>query len=181
MTCIVGLASEGKVIIGGDSAGVSGYSLQVRADEKVFENGDFLFGFTTSFRMGQILRYSFEPPKRYAEEDVMAYMATDFIEGVRKALSKGGFASKKDDVERGGTFLVGHAGRLFRIEGDFQVGETINGYDACGCGEDIARGALHVTRGIMNDSTLRVRYALEAAADHSAAVCGPFKIMEGKK
>ena len=58
MTCIVGLVHEGVVYIGGDSAGVGGMSLTVRADEKVFQNGEFLMGFTTSFRMGQLLRYS---------------------------------------------------------------------------------------------------------------------------
>ena len=48
--------------IGGDRAGVAGLSLTVRADEKVFQNGEFLMGFTTSFRMGQLLRYSLKPP-----------------------------------------------------------------------------------------------------------------------
>ena len=40
MTCIVGLVHEGVVYIGGDSAGVGGMSLTVRADEKVFQNGN---------------------------------------------------------------------------------------------------------------------------------------------
>ena len=42
MTCIVGLVEKGNVYIGGDSAGVGGYSLTVRADRKVFRNGDFV-------------------------------------------------------------------------------------------------------------------------------------------
>jgi hypothetical protein len=36
MTAIVGLVQAGSVYIGGDSAGVSGMSLTVRADAKVF-------------------------------------------------------------------------------------------------------------------------------------------------
>lgn len=51
MTCIVGLEHNGRVYIGADSAGVSGWDLTVRADKKVFRNGSFLFGFTDSFRM----------------------------------------------------------------------------------------------------------------------------------
>ena len=39
MTCIVGIADGAKVWIGGDSAGVAGWSLTVRADEKVFAVG----------------------------------------------------------------------------------------------------------------------------------------------
>ena len=38
MTCIVGLVHEGVVYIGGDSAGVGGMSLTVRADEKVLNS-----------------------------------------------------------------------------------------------------------------------------------------------
>jgi hypothetical protein len=52
VTAIVGLVHEGTVYIGGDSAGVSGYSMTVRADAKVFTVGPYLLGFTTSFRMG---------------------------------------------------------------------------------------------------------------------------------
>ena len=68
MTCIVGLVHEGVVYIGGDSAGVAGLSLVVRADEKVLRNGDFLMGFTTSFRMGQLLRYKLDPPRRHPDD-----------------------------------------------------------------------------------------------------------------
>jgi len=34
MTAIAGIIENGSVWIGGDSAGVSGYSLDIRADEK---------------------------------------------------------------------------------------------------------------------------------------------------
>lgn len=52
MTCIVGYAVDGNVYMGGDSAGVGeGYSLQIRAEEKVFLKGSMIFGFTTSFRI----------------------------------------------------------------------------------------------------------------------------------
>ena len=37
MTCIAAIAEKGKVYIGGDSAGVAGLDLTIRADEKVFK------------------------------------------------------------------------------------------------------------------------------------------------
>ena len=40
----------------------------VEKDEKVFQNGDFLISFTSSFRMGQLLRYAFEPPEYRADK-----------------------------------------------------------------------------------------------------------------
>ena len=51
MTCIVGLLHNKTIYIGGDSAGSNSSDLRVRKDTKVFENGPFLMGFTTSFRI----------------------------------------------------------------------------------------------------------------------------------
>lgn len=83
MTCIVGMVEGGRVWIGGDSAGVAELELTVRADEKVFTNGPYVFGFTSSFRMGQLLRYKLKPPKPPRFGDLMAFMVNDFIEAVR--------------------------------------------------------------------------------------------------
>jgi 20S proteasome alpha/beta subunit len=44
VTCIVGIAQDNQVTIGGDSAGVGGYSLQLRADTKVFRTGNYVMG-----------------------------------------------------------------------------------------------------------------------------------------
>lgn len=175
MTCIVGIVDGKDVYIGGDSAGVAGLSLTVRADRKVFRNGDFLFGFTSSFRMGQLLAHSFTPPKRYSDDDVDKYMVTTFIDGVRACLKTGGFAEKSNEAEQGGTFLVGYQGRLFKIESDYQVGFTDDGYDACGCGEQIALGNLFATKPFMKPID-RVMMALAAAEQHSAGVRGPFHV-----
>lgn len=179
MTCIVGLIHDGTVYIGGDSAGIAGYSLTVRADEKVFANGPFLMGFTTSFRMGQLLRYKLTPPTHpYVEPgqlmDVPKYMVTCFIDAVRECLKAGGYAEKLNEQESGGKFLVGYSGRLFIIDSDYQVGESLDGYAAVGCGADIALGALHATMTV--EPRTRVMRALAAAERHSAGVRGPFVI-----
>ena len=59
MTCIVGLVDNGKIYMGGDSAGVSNLDIRIRADQKVFKTGEFIMGFTSSFRMGDLLKYDF--------------------------------------------------------------------------------------------------------------------------
>ena len=175
MTCIVGLVHEGKVYIGGDSAGVDQcLGLTRRADKKVFRNGDFLFGFTSSFRMGQLLQHAFVPPKPYSGQDVYAFMVTAFVDAVRQCLKNGGYASRRDEVEEGGNFLVGYSGRVFSIEGDYQVGEPMCGYAACGCGESIALGSLFTSAG--QQPVDRVNLALAAAEHFSAGVCGPFNV-----
>lgn len=172
MTCIVGLVSDGKVFIGGDSAGVANLSLTIRADAKVFKNGDYVMGFCGSFRMGQLLRHSFSPPKRHPDTDLEKFMVTDFVNAVRGCLKDGGVAESYNDAEKGGFFLVGYAGRLFQIQSDYQVGESVDGYDAIGCGEDIAKGTLFATEKLKPAD--RTRVALEAAERFSAGVRGPF-------
>lgn len=175
MTCIAGIAEGGKVWMGGDSAGVGGWDLTVRADQKVFVNGPFLLGFTSSFRMGQLLRYALTPPKVY-DKDLMTFMCTDFINDVRTCLKNGGYATKENEQETGGIFLVGFMGRLFRVDNDYQVGEASSGYDAVGCGESYAKGALYATRAGMA-SEERLSLALSAAAEHSAGVRPPFLVL----
>jgi len=172
MTCIVGLVHGAKVYIGGDSAGVGGYSLTVRADRKVFRNGDFVMGFTTSFRMGQLLRHALVPPKRYPDADIDKFMVTDFVNAVRDCLKSGGYAERHNEAEHGGVFLVGYAGRLFRIDRDYQVGEAADGFDAVGCGHELAQGAMYANR--TGEPLERLRVALEAAERFSAGVRGPF-------
>jgi hypothetical protein len=164
------------VYIGGDSAGVDGaLGLSVRSDSKVFINDGFLFGFTSSFRMGQVLRYAFTPPKRYGEQDIMEFMVTQFVDAVRQAFKDAGIAHKTDEVETCGQFLVGYAGRLFNIWDDYQVGEAACGYDAVGCGGNVALGALYA--GLRATPEDRIREALQAAEVHSAGVRGPFTVL----
>ncbi|GAB5505802.1 MAG: hypothetical protein Rhirs2KO_09650 [Rhizobiaceae bacterium] len=172
MTCIVGLVENGAVYIGGDSAGVSDSYLTVRADRKVFRNSDFIMGFTSSFRMGQLLHRAFSPPQRHPDTDVEKFMVTEFVDAVRQCLKDGGYAEKHNEAERGGTFLVGYQGRLFRIDSDYQVGEAADAFDAVGCGHAIAQGALYANpAGRPLD---RLKIALEAAERFSSGVRGPF-------
>lgn len=176
MTCIVGVRHDGKVYIGGDSAGVGGYDLHIRSDQKVFTNGKFVMGFTSSFRMGQLLQYALNPPFHNPEVDLYRYMVTDFVNAVRDCLKTGGYARKDKEEEGGGTFLVGTEGRLFRIEEDYQVAEVPEGYDSVGCGFAYALGVLY-TQMCYTDPTGRIHLALEAAERYSAGVRGPFHIV----
>ena len=175
MTCIVGLVENGKVYMGADSAGVSGLDICIRADEKVFINNNFLMGFTTSFRMGQLLRYAFVPPKRFPGDDIDRFMVTKFIDGVRKCLKDGGFATKEKEAEEGGIFLVGYEGNLFYVGSDYQIGRNVYGYDAVGCGEKYALGSLYASKGNPRE---RIRGALMAAQQFSGGVLEPFHIIE---
>lgn len=173
MTVIVGLVNDGRVHLGADSAGVAGYTLTVRADPKLFRTGPYVMGFTTSFRMGQLLNYAFQPPKPDGK-DLFRFMVTTWTDALRTCLKDGGWARKSADQEEGGTFLVGVHGRLFSIESDYQVAEALTPYAAVGCGQDLALGALHATQHSAMKPRQRLTTALAAAAHHSAGVAEPF-------
>ncbi|GJD58678.1 hypothetical protein [Methylobacterium dankookense] len=180
MTCIVGLEHEGRVYIGGDSAGVdSRYALTVRADEKVFARDGVVMGFTSSFRMGQLLHYALVLPRQAEGQDDMEFMVTTFMDAVRTCLKAGGYTKVENAVEEGGTFLIGRKGRLYTIQDDFQVARASLRFDAVGCGDLIALGALWAnekSEGIHTPEG-RVQHALMAAEQMSAGVRGPFKIV----
>lgn len=174
MTCIVGFVEGNTVWMGGDSAGVAGFDLTVRADQKVFRNGPMIFGFTTSFRMGQLLRHALTIPDHDPRIEIEKWMSTVFVNAVRECLKTNGWASKVNEQEQGGHFLVGYKGRLFKVESDYQVGIPLDGYDATGCGEMIARGALFATAHLRGHE--RIRVALSAAERCSAGVRAPFHV-----
>lgn len=183
MTCVVGIEHEGDVYIGADSAGVEEYSLAIcgRADEKVFlsESGEFIMGFAGSFRIGQLLRYALTEPEQSVKKDDMAYMVTDFVDAVRTMQKEKGSMSKTDELEaHDAAFLVGYKGKLYCIESDFQVGRPIEGYAAIGCGGQIALGAMYATRTSNMTPEERIELALEAAAEYSAGVRGPFLVLK---
>lgn len=182
MTCIVGFVDKTKkeIIIGGDSAGVGGrYDIRLRKDPKVFIRGPFIMGFTTSFRMGQLLmsdeRFTVRPQKKY--ESDYEYMVSAFVPAVQKLFSDGGFLEEENKVKSGGTFLVGYKDNLYCIESDFQVAVHHDNFNACGCGEDYALGSLYTTQ---NNETMtgeeKVTKALETAEYLSAGVRSPFMI-----
>ncbi len=183
MTCIVALKDkDGKTVwIAGDSAGVAGLSIRAREDRKVFLKQDLLgnhfgFGFTSSFRMGQLLQHKLTIPVLREGADVHAYMTTAFVEEVRTCLKAGGYAEINNNRERGGCFIVAVKGRIFEIESDFQVAESIHPYAAVGCGEDLALGSLYSSD--IAEPEVRLTVALQAAATFSAGVREPFHTIQ---
>lgn len=93
MTCIVGFENNGKVTIAGDSCASNGHTGGPLNYQKVFKNGDFIIGGTTSFRLLDILRYTFKPPEQKASESDDVYMRTSFIESFRNCVKNSGIVT----------------------------------------------------------------------------------------
>ena len=173
MTAIAAVVTKtGAIWIGGDSAGVRSLELEIRKDPKVFKKGKFIFGFTTSFRMGNILHYKFKIPEHPKGISVDRYMNTVFIDAVKECFIENDYGSK----DHGGEFIVGYKERLFIIGGDFQVGMPLKRYTATGCGHDICKGSLHATEALDLGADVRIKMALKAAEEFSGGVRKPFVI-----
>jgi len=180
MTCIIGyIDRKGKAIyMGSDSAGTSGSTIRIHKDPKVFIRDPFIIGFTSSFRMGQLLmsdeRFNIRIQKE--KESDYDYMISAFIPAIQKLFETGGFLTKKNDEFFGGVFLVGYKDNLYYVDSDFQIAEFYEDHAACGCGENYALGSLYSTRKEKTED--QIREALECAEHYSSGVRGPFNIIK---
>ncbi len=177
MTAIAGIVEDGKIWLGGDAAGTGGYRSQLRADPKVFVKGEFAFGYTGSFRMGQLIEYEFSAPVPREGEAGMAYMVRRFVPAIKSTFAAGGFHDGENGRVFYGGFLVGYRGQLYEVHGDYQVARITQSYMACGSGHDLALGSLHSTEQFQLKPRERLEMALSAAAEFNAAVRGPFSIV----
>lgn len=179
MTCIVGIIDKenNRVWIGGDSAASSTCEVSIRRDPKVFKNGEFVFGCSGSYRMIQILQYSFIPPE-VKTEDIRSYMCTDFINAVREAFRTNGFLQKSEfGDEHGGFFLVAYKDKLFKVQEDFQVSERLDDFDACGCGDAFALGALSALSQTDLNAHQKLLTALETSSKMALGVAPPYTVL----
>lgn len=135
MTCIIGYIDENGVgHMAGDSAGTAvGY--HTRSDNvhpKVFRNGEMLIGYTSSFRMGQVLEHDFLPPAHKEGLNDYQYMVKQVVPALRTVFVETNYMQKED--KEGGSFLIIYRGKLFSLQEDFAVFERPSNFDSCGSG-----------------------------------------------
>lgn len=181
MTCIIGLKYEGEVFLCGDRMGSAGNRLSRRINPKVFEKDGMVIGYTSSFRMGDIIRHLFKVPKHDEVESgsEYAYMVKKFVPGLITCFKTNNWLKKENEIISGGTFIVGFNSKMFTVENDFQVEEVKDKYTAVGCGDDLAKGSLHssITDDNYDSANDVLVTAMEAAEYHSAWVGGGYDIV----
>jgi hypothetical protein len=192
MTAIVALTDGEHLCIAGDAAGVAATGeIHIRETPKVFVRDGYAIGFTTSFRMGQLLKYEVSlPPQPSAAADLEEFMVRTFVPAIRTTFTEHGFTKsltrgkraetmhyEEHGQQTGGRFIVGVRGALFVIEEDFHVARPRTPYISIGSGATVAHGALHALRNQYSLSE-RAKKALEAAAFHTNGVRPPFTVLE---
>lgn len=176
-----------SVLMGADSLGTDGLSLEreVRRDDKIFRagpNDEYVIGYSTSYRGGQILRYHVAwpefPDDIESDEDVLRFFVTSIIPRVQDAIESNWRNRKEDD---GIDFIMAVGKNFVRISNDLQVA-MLHDYVSIGSGSPYAMGAMEVLYNSLERFHLEgprniILRALETAEKHNAGVAGPFVLL----
>lgn len=165
MTCIVGIAHEGVVYIGGERAAADEVSITTLAVPKVYVKGDWIYGFAGSYGVGQLMDMLTLPP---AGENPYITLRTTIVERLKESVS---LYSKDEGKDNDTSWLVGSGGRLFEFHhSDYSVIEVDT--TAIGSGANLALGSLYTTRDWKSQEK-RLATALGAAITYSPTCQGP--------
>jgi ATP-dependent protease HslVU (ClpYQ) peptidase subunit len=168
MTCVVGVAHEGIVYIGGERAASDGGSIVSMCRPKVIHRGEWLIGYSNSVGVGQLMEFIKLPT---ITKDPYIHIRMDMVEALKKSHDIYG----KEHDENYSDFLIGAQGRLFEFSTqDWSVIEIQE--SAVGSGSDFALGSLHTSKHY-KDQHKRLRMALEAAIEYSTGCKGPIDIL----
>jgi ATP-dependent protease HslVU (ClpYQ) peptidase subunit len=162
MTCCVVYKEDNKIYLAGDKQGSNGNTKRRYKHPKVFKNGKFHFGYTTSFRLGQLLEHHWEAPEKRPSQTEDTYIFVSVLNSIKRLF-------KEDDFDKdgncGGTFIMVYNNRMFVIYSDYQFVE-IDDFAAIGCGEDEAEAVLYTLD--MIDNNLNPEDKLKLAIEVSS-------------
>ena len=171
MTAVAGFTKNGIVYMAADSLGSSEYMKHEVTGSKLIKRDDFLFGYTTSFRFGDILRFNFNPPYHRPSVPTTEYMVTSFIPALRQCLENHKYVDATPKGESG-NFLVGYQGHLFEIQSDFSILESATDYASVGSGFLLCLGSMCTSTQLDINPEDIVTNAIKAAAIHNPFVGG---------
>ena len=178
MTCIAGyIEQNGDIYMGGDSIGIIGSDYLISKDPKVFIRRNMIFGFTSSFRMGDILKYDFDIPDHDPKISTNEYLTSIFLVDLLERYEERKFLQITDNVAMSGIFLLGYDKRLFRVESDFCIIEDVKNYAAAGCGQDFTKAILYSLEDSGLTAEEKITKSMIAAAEFSM-VKEPFLILK---
>lgn len=136
MTCIVGVEFNGSVLMGGDVQGTGWNNKVVHTQPKVFFKKNVIFGFTTSYRFGQLLEHKLtDPVVPEDDEEIYRWLITVLVPDMKSVL-------ESNDFKTGGNCLIGVRGQLWELQNDFSVLRSVLGYASCGSGSEYAMGSI---------------------------------------
>jgi ATP-dependent protease HslVU (ClpYQ) peptidase subunit len=172
MTCIVGVEHSNKVYIAGDLQG-TGYNEKIHhLASKVFKIGNLVFGYTSSYRFGQLIEANLTDPYVPEGDQIYLWLIRKVIPEIRDILVKAD--------EKGGNALIGVKNELYELQSDYSILRSTRKYNAVGSGEDYAVGSIHqaLKEAPLNEWEPRslLKCAIETAHEFSPSVGKKFTI-----
>lgn len=172
MTCCLGIEDGPRVWLGWDAASTDENFCQgIVVEPKAWKtrNG-WGFAHAGSWRIGQLLRHTLDPPKVSAAR-VECHVQTRLVAELR-AICREEEESAIKEVE----LLAAHRGQIYVLLGStgWQATRGREGYAAIGAHE--AYACLRLTRN-WRDHERRMRTVLDAVASHAANVRPPFDVL----
>lgn len=165
MTCIVGLEHDGRVFLGGDIQGTGWNNKVVHTQPKVFNKNGVIFGYTTSYRFGQILEHGLaDPVVPENPAEIYRWLITVLIPEIKNALKMHGY-------EGGGNCLIGVKDQLWELQNDFSVLRSTRGFASVGSGTEYAMGSMFTT---LLAGRPRTSEAAETAIKNAIIAAGTF-------
>lgn len=140
--------------------------------KKLFKNGDFIIGGTTSFRMLQLLQYSWAPPKKSLDDSDAKYIFKVVTDSLIKLFKDNDFGRKHNIDYEAGNFLIGWKGRLFEMQPDTSLLEH-QGFAAVGCGVHHATAAMKtmdILNNLQDNPEAYLSTAIRVAHEHTTGV-----------
>lgn len=181
MTCIVAYKFNNEIYMGSESASIcNNYFKMVIAERKVFIKNNMIFGYSGSFRLGQLLQYKLSLPS-IGKKNIDTYMHTNFIDSLRKCFEQNDFDITNDDNDF--EFIVGIDNKIYNVHSDLHIIQYDGMCSACGCAEDVALGSMYILNKLdpnckKYSPKTKILMALEATNQYSAGVCEPFYILK---
>lgn len=177
MTCIVGLVDGKNVWLGGDRAATDGQlNRTLLKDPKIFTKGEIGFGVCGLPKVMDALKHGIDLPEQ-SDGDDKRFLVAELIPFIREGLVALDAASKDNSPLGGsgevcfqGAILVAYRGRLYNLQGNFQLVEGDEKFNSVGSGSKLALGSFESTKSIWSPKK-RILMALEASTKNAA--CAP--------
>jgi len=166
------------VWLGGDRAATDGSLDRTLIKEpKIFRKGSIGFGVCGLPKVMDAIQHAFKLPA-YNGGDPKTWLVSDVVPGMRETMKKLECTFVHNEQQHFmGAILIAFKGRLFQLEGNFQLVEAARGFDSVGSGAPAALGSLRETKGA---SRKRILKALAVSAENNAGVAPPFDVIEIK-
>ena len=174
MTTIAAQRTDTGVIFASDGQGTSSHEASTLGIEKVFVNGDVIFGVAGGVRQLNLLKYALATPKfrKRDRDNPIGYIINSLIPAIQKTFDKHNSLEKFEDSTASsgmGTIIavggvVGYLGSAF----DF-CGESDENW-AVGSGSEYAMGAML--------AGAEVQEAVEIASDMDVYTGGKVRVVE---